>query len=215
MIPRAVTTLLVVVACACGPRSAPAQVSPTGTDTTASEELPVGKGQLGQDNITVRLRSGATLDIRVLPLDERVMRLLANDAYAALRALTDAYGKRIDSIAASRGVRQPGLALVSFFGLAASTRFDPEVLTLSSRNRSYRPIGIIPLTSTFSSQQLDAGGSASGLIIYEERLPVTEPFTVSYLDAVSEEWERRLPRLETERGRILGTNRAARPAGGS
>lgn len=214
MIPRVATALLLAVVCACGPRSAPAQVSPAGTDSTSADELPVGRGQLSQDHITVRLRSGATLDIRVLPLDERVMRLLANDAYASLRALTNAHGRRIDSIAASRGVRQPGLALVSFFGLAPSTRFDPEVLTLSLRNRSYRPIGIIPLTATFSSQQLDAGGSASGLIIYEERLPVTEPFTVSYLDAVSDEWERRLPRLETERGRILGTVRDARPAGG-
>ena len=53
------------------------------------------------------------------------------------------------------------------------------------------------------------GGAATGIFIYEEELPVTEPFTLSYLDASSDDWERRLPRLETERGRILGTGRSS------
>jgi hypothetical protein len=200
---RTMMLLLLVAACACAPRTAPAQ---TGADTAAAGELPIGQGQLGQDNITVRLRTG-TLDIRVVPLDQRVLRLLSNDGYAALNGLVTSQRRRIDSIAASRGVRRPGLALVSFHALAPATRFDPQVLSLSLRNRLYRPIGVLPMTPTFSSQQLDAGGAATGIFIYEEELPVTEPFTLSYLDASSDDWERRLPRLETERGRILGTSR--------
>jgi len=173
------------------------------SDTASRDQLPLGRGQLSQDNITIRLRE-VTLDIRFLPLDERVLRLLSDDSYAALNALLNVHRRRVDSIAASRGVRRPGIALVSFHALTPSTRFDPTVLSVSLRNRQYRPIGVLPLTPSFSSQQLDAGGSASGLFIYEEELPVTEPFTIGYLDASSEEWERRLPRLETERGRILG-----------
>ena len=201
---RALALVLIAAVCACAPRSAPAQV--VAADTAASNELPLGRGQLSQDNITVRLRNG-TLDIRVVPLDERVLRLLSADGYAALHGLVSSHRRRIDSIAASRGVRKPGLALVSFHSLAPATRFDPQVLSLSLRNRLYRPIGVLPMTPTFSSQQLDAGGAATGIFIYEEELPVTEPFTVGYLDASSDEWERRLPRLETERGRILGARR--------
>ena len=196
--------LVALAACASSPRGAPAQVA---ADTAAAGELPAGRGQLSQDNITVRLRTG-TLDIRVVPLDERVLRLLSSDGYASLHGLVVSQRRRIDSIAASRGVRRPGLALVSFHSLAPATRFDPQVLSVSLRNRQYRPIGVLSLTPSFSAQQLDAGAAATGLFIYEEELPVTEPFTVSYLDAMTDDWERRLPRLETERGRILGTSRA-------
>lgn len=41
------------------------------------------------------------------------------------------------------------------------------------------------------------------LLLFEEPLPVTEPFIVEYLDARNGEWERRLPRLDRERARIL------------
>ena len=201
---RSIGAALLIAACACAPKVAPAQVMPA--DTATNGELPIGKGQLSQDNITVRLRSG-TLDIRVVPLDQRVLRLLSADGYAALNGIVVSQRRRIDSIASSRGVRRPGVALVSFHSLAPATRFDPQVLALSLRNRQYRPIGVLPMTPVFSSQQLDAGASATGLFVYEEELPVTEPFTLSYLDAVTEEWERRLPRLETERGRIVGTRR--------
>lgn len=196
--------LVIIAACACAPRSAPAQT--TVIDTSLVDDLPLGKGRLSQDNITVRLRAG-TLDIRVVPLDERVLRLLSNDGYASLHGLLASQKRRIDSVATSRGVRRPGLALVSFHALAPATRFDPQALAISLRNRYYRPIGVLAMSPAFSSQQLDAGGAASGIVIYEEELPVTEPFTISYIDATSDDWERRLPRLETERGRIVGTRR--------
>ncbi len=196
--------LVIAAACACAPRSAPAQTAVV--DTALVDDLPLGQGRLGQDNITVRLRAG-TLDIRVVPLDERVLRLLSNDGYAALHALVVSQQRRIDSVASARGVRRPGVALVSFHALAPSTRFDPQSLSISLRNRYYRPIGVLAMSPSFSSQQLDASGTASGIVIYEEELPVTEPFTISYLDATTDEWERRLPRLETERGRIVGTRR--------
>ncbi len=196
--------LVIVAACACAPRSAPAQT--TVVDTALVDDLPLGRGRLSQDNITVRLRAG-TLDIRVVPLDERVLRLLSNDGYASLHALVTSQQRRIDSVATTRGVRRPGVALVSFHALAPATRFDPQALSIALRNRYYRPIGVLAMSPSFSSQQLDAGGAASGIVIYEEELPVTEPFTISYHEATTDEWERRLPRLETERGRIVGARR--------
>ncbi|MES2124171.1 MAG: hypothetical protein V4503_05730 [Gemmatimonadota bacterium] len=185
------------------PGCARAQVTSNAPDSTAVAELPPGLGQLNQDVITLRLRTG-TLEVRFVPLEERLIRLLAPDAYQALHQMLKSYRVRIDSVASSRGVHDPGVALVSFHALAPDTRFDPAVLTLSLRGQQYRPIGTLPLSPSFSNQQLDVREQASGLFIYERQLPFQEPFTVSYLDGTNEEWERRLTRLDTERARILG-----------
>lgn len=192
-------TLVVLLAL---PACARAQVGAHG-DSVGVEEIQPGYGRLNQDVITLRLRSG-TLEVRVVPLEERLIRLLAPDAYQSLHQLLLSQRKRIDSIAATRGVREPGVALVSFYGLAPATRFDPAVLSISLRNQQYRPIGTVPLSPSFSNQQLDVREQASGLFIYERQLPTQEPFTVAYLDRTNEEWEGRLSRLETERARILG-----------
>lgn len=185
------------------PGCARAQVASPPPDSTTAIELPPGLGQLNQDVITLRLRTG-TLEVRFVPLEERLIRLLAPDAYQALHQMLKSYRVRIDSIASSRGVHDAGVALVSFHALAPATRFDPAVLTLALRGQQYRPIGTLPLSPSFSNQQLDVREQASGLFIYERQLPVQEPFTVSYLDGTNDEWERRLPRLDSERSRILG-----------
>lgn len=180
---------------------------PQATDSASLALFPPGLGQLSQDVLAMRIRTG-TLDIRVVPLEERALRLLAPDAYQALHLLLTQHRAKIDSIGASRGVRTPGVAYVSFYGLAPATRFDPFLLTLSQRNQLFRPIGTIPLSAPFSNQQLDVREQASGLVLYERFLPVQEPFTMSYLDGVSDDWERRLTRLDAERLRILGRLRS-------
>ena len=57
-------------------------------DTTAATPglVPAGYGTLRQEDIAVRLTTG-TFQLRVLPLDERIIRLLAPDSYAALHRL--------------------------------------------------------------------------------------------------------------------------------
>ena len=196
-------TLLV----ACAPRSAPAQVTPTGNDSTL---VPAGHGQLPQDAITLTLRSGS-LDIRFTPLDERVTRLLTVDGYQALQQLLLRHRVQVDSATRRLGIRNPGMVLVTFFARAADTRFDPQLLNISSRNRLMRPGAIVPLSPAFSNQQLDVGGQAMGLYIFEEPVPVTEPLSVEYLDAATNDWERRLVRFDRERARIQ--SRASAGAG--
>jgi hypothetical protein len=172
--------------------------------------VPLGLGRLNQDVITVRLSTGS-LDIRLVPLQEGLLRLLSPDGYQALTHLVAGEQKRIDSLSSARGLRQPGLTLVTFFGLAPNTRFDPQLLTVVARNQLFRPVGVLPLSPGFSNQQLEARGQATAIIVYERPLPVLEPFTVSYLTATSAEWERKLQRLNAERARILG--RAAADTG--
>src|SRR5690606_17424360 len=118
---------LILALTACGASRAPAQVSPpvaSAADSSSDPALPpAGFGQFNQDVITLRLRSGS-LEIRVVPLDERVLRLLSNDGYNSLRALVAGQQARIDSIARRAGVQEPGIALVTFFASTPNTRFD-------------------------------------------------------------------------------------------
>lgn len=180
--------------------AAPAQG--TRGDSSASQ-LPVGQGRLNQDIITLRLGTGS-LEIRLVPLEEGVLRLLSPDGYQALSRLVADQRTRLDSLPATRGLRTPGLVLVTFYGLAPNSRFDPQLLTLTLRSQSYRPVAILPLSPGFSSQQLDVRGQATAIFVYERPLPVFESFTVSYLSAVNSEWERKLQRLNNERTRIMG-----------
>jgi hypothetical protein len=169
--------------------------------------LPAGYGTLTQNDLALRL-SNDDLEIRFIPLDHRVTRLLARDAYQSLLGLTDSHRREIDSVGSRAGVSQPGLALVSFFGLRPDVRFDAQTLTLLIRNRVFRPIGIIPLNPKFTSGQLGIREQASAIYLFEEDLPVSDSFTLSYGGLTSEDWQIKLPTLDRERARV-----AARASG--
>jgi len=86
---------------------------------------PPGFGVLNQDHISVRFTTG-DLEVRFLPLDERVLRLVAKDGYESLRGLIDTRRAAIDSAARETGITDPGLALVTFFALRSDARFVEE-----------------------------------------------------------------------------------------
>ena len=194
---RSKLMVMMVMLAACAPRTVPAQ----GTGAIDSTLVPAGYGQLPQDAITLVLRSG-NLDIRFTPLDERVTRLLPPDGYQALQQMISRHRVQIDSATTRLGIRNPGMVLVAFFARTTDARFDPQLVNISSRNRLLRPGAIVPLSPSFSNQQLDVGAQAMGLYLFEEAIPVTEPFSVEYLDASTSDWERRLPRFDRERARI-------------
>lgn len=165
--------------------------------------IPAGLGTLKQDAIALRFTSG-NLEIRLTPLDEPIIRLLSPDAYQALSGLVTSNRTRIDSIASARGALQPGVALVAFFSATANTRFDPRQMIIVLPSRRMTPLGIIPLMPGFSNQQLDAREQVTGILVYDRRFPTTEAFQVQYLSTVNRDWEMILPRLQSERTRILG-----------
>ena len=92
--------------------------------------------------------------------------------------------------------------LVSFYALTPEARFDPQLLTVSSHNRLLRAAAVLPLSASFSAQQLAIRERAMGLYIFDELVPVTEPFSIEYLGSSTTEWERRLARFDRERARI-------------
>ncbi|MEO7137178.1 MAG: hypothetical protein ABI037_05650 [Gemmatimonadales bacterium] len=173
------------------------------------QAVPVSYGTLNQNDLALRVQN-EDLEIRFIPLDPRVTRLLANDAFQSLRSLVETKRRAIDSVASRAGVSVPGLALVSFFGLRPDTRFDPQTLTLLIRNRVFRPLGVIPISGKFNSQQLDAREQASAIYLFEEDIPVDDSFTLSYGTLVSDDWQNKQSILDRERARVSARARSER-----
>jgi hypothetical protein len=171
---------------------------------------PAGYGSLTQNDLSLRVRN-SEIEVRFLPLDERVLRLLAGDSYESLRSLVHSRRPAIDSIANQAGVSRPGLALVTFFALQSNARYDPQTLTLVIRNRVFRPLGIVPFSPRFSAQQLDVRDQVSGICLFQEDIPVTDSFTLSYNGLVSDDWQTKQRLLDRERARVAARSRTARP----
>lgn len=167
-------------------------------------------GTLSQNDLALRMRND-DVEIRFIPLDGAITRLLANDAYQSLRSLLETRRRAIDSVASRAGVTRPGLALVSFYGLRADTRFDPQTLTVLLRSRILQPLGIIPINARFTSNQLSLREQASAIYLFEEDLPVDDSFSLSYGDLTSDDWRTKQPLLDRERGKVSARARAGRP----
>lgn len=169
---------------------------------------PAGFGLLNQDDITLGL-SADDIEIRLVPLDERVIRLVANDAYASFHALVQSKRAAIDSIIRRFGVNEPGLALVTFFALRQDARFDPQDLTVSFRNRLIRPIGIVPISADFTARQLAVRQQAMALYVFEGPVPIADPFTLTYGAFSTDGWQNILQQLQRERANVEGRARRA------
>jgi hypothetical protein len=179
---------------------------PYGVPVSAQSDKPAGAvtasyGTLNQNDLALRVRN-EDIEIRFIPLDPRVMRLLANDAFQSFRTLLETRRRAIDSVASRAGVTEPGLALVSFFGQRSDARFDPQTLALLIRNRFFRPLGVIPINAKFTSQQLGVREQVSAIYLFEEDIPVNDSFSLSYGALVSEDWETKQPVLDRERARV-------------
>ena len=174
-------------------------------DTLTSQQPglpPAGYGTLRQDDIGVELRT-STFAVRILPLDERIIRLLAPDTYRSLFHLKQSREREIREAAARAGVSDPALFLVTFFGLQQQARFIPEELTITSRNRLFRPSAIVPLSPRFSELMLRQRETITAIYLFQSEIALFEPITVAYEGTVSEQWERILPILDRERAAVL------------
>ncbi|HEU4680222.1 MAG TPA: hypothetical protein VFS51_00670 [Gemmatimonadales bacterium] len=168
--------------------------------------VPASYGTLNQNDVSLRVRND-DIEIRFIPLDSRVTRLLANDAFQSFRTLLETRRRGIDSVASRAGVTEPGLALVSFFGQRSDARFDPQRLTLLIRNQFLRPLGVIPINAKFNSQQLGVREQVSAIYLFEEEIPVNDSFSLSYGALVSEDWQTKQPVLDRERARVAAKAR--------
>ncbi|HEU5051044.1 MAG TPA: hypothetical protein VFU00_12005 [Gemmatimonadales bacterium] len=194
----------IVGGAACARAQSPA---PAAAPAAGDSALPQDRyGTLSQNDIAIRLRTDE-LEVRFVPLDARVTSLLARDAAQSLQRTVARNRAAIDSAGRAAGISEPGLALVTFFGLKPGVRFSPELLTVTARNQFLRPLAMVPLGSRFGAGQLNAQESAMAVYLFEDLLPVWDPFSVNYENLVSNEWERRLPTLYRERDRLSAAPR--------
>lgn len=167
----------------------------------AQDTIPPGYGTLHRDDIVMRMTTG-TIEVQILPLDEQVIRLLAPDTYRSLTRLVQSRSREIRDAAQRGGTDNPTLVMVTFLGVVPQARFNPEDLSITSRGRLFRPVGIVPLSPTWSSYQLDARQQAAAIYLYEPGISVREELTVSYQGLSSEGWSRSLRLLDQERARV-------------
>jgi hypothetical protein len=186
---RALSTLLLCIGAA-------VQVS-------AQDTIPIGFGTLKRDDIVVRFATDQ-VEVQVLPLTQSVIRLLLPDTYRSLSDLIKTKQAQLDDAAQRAGIEHPILVMVSFYGLVPQARFVPEDINITSRGQLFRPVGIVPLSPTWSAQQLDARQQAVALYLFDEGISFREALTVSYEGLSNDSWSRGAMRaLERERARVL------------
>jgi hypothetical protein len=174
-----------------------------------TEELPPpGFGTLKVDDIALLFET-ADLRIRVMPLDERVLRLLASDSYASLSGIKRLKREAIDSVGRRFGVNEPSLFMISFFGLRDQATFTPEELTLESRGRFFRPLGFAPLSSVWGERRLERRGEVVAVALFDPGIALFDDLTVSYGTASTDAWSRIVRRLDLERAAVLSRAAAA------
>ena len=167
----------------------------------AQDTVPAGYGTLRRDDIVARFSTG-TLEIQVLPLDEQVIRLLAPDTYRSLAQLVRSRTTDIAAAASLGATQNPTLVMVTFLGVVAGARFTPEELNITSRGRLFRPIGIVPLSPTWSAYQLDARQQAAAIYLFDPGISLREELTVSYQGLSSDAWTHSVRLLDRERARV-------------
>jgi hypothetical protein len=178
-------------------------------DTT--DYPPAGFGTLRQDAISIGLRT-TEFEIQIIPLDERVIRLLSPDTYRSLHRLKTTRANELEDVASRYGLRQPKVFLVRFFGLQPSVRFEPEFLTITSQNRLFRVLEIIPMSPLWSGRQLNQRETATAVYVFEDGIRTLDPMTLSYSIASTDAWGALLRNLERERASVIA--RASGSGGG-
>ena len=211
-----VVLLLAAAACASRPASGAAPSPATGDGQarpvttrldTAPPLVPPNFGTLKQDDIAIHMQVGQ-VQVRAIPLDEAIIRVLAPDSYRSLRGLRESRREAIDRLAARYMLRERNVWLVSFFGLAPDARFSPGELTLSLSGRDYRPLEMLPLSSGFGEQRLDVRETQSALYLFGDGIDLAQPVIVRMQGTEDPTWGTIVQRIEQERALIRG--RAAR-----
>ena len=166
----------------------------------AQDTVPAGFGSLRRDDIVVRLTTGQ-VEIQVLPLDEQVIRLLAPDTYRSLEQLIESRHSDIADAAQRAGLSNPSLVMVTFYALVPGARFTPDDVQLQTRGRQLRPQGIVPLSPTWNTLQLDQKQQTVAIYLYDEGISWFDDLSASYQGPAGS-WSHSVRLLQQERARV-------------
>lgn len=205
----AVVCLFTLAACASGggPDALP---PPAAAQQAGTEQLPpAGFGTLRVDDIALLFETG-NLRIRVLPLDEGVIRLLSPDSYQSLAGMKRLKAAEIEETARQFGVMEPALFSISFYALRDQAAFAPEELTLQSRGRFFRSFGSASMSPGWGERLLSQRGSAVAIMLFEPGMALfQEDLIVTYQGVSTGAWGSIAKVLNRERSAVLARAAAA------
>ncbi|MDQ6612243.1 MAG: hypothetical protein M3Y64_07400 [Gemmatimonadota bacterium] len=173
-------------------------------DTLDPNLVPAGLGKLRQEDITLRFTLPGGLQIRAIPLDERIIRLLSPDSYRVMSQLKESKKRTVDSIADRTRLQSYSLWFVTFSGVEqGEARFSPQELIIQNVGRDFRPIDVLPLTSGFGEYRVKQRESQSALFVFDGQLDINQPLSAQMENTpASTDWQNVLQRVEQERAAV-------------
>lgn len=203
------------MACATS-QSSVAQVPPVGSNTVIADTLdpnyvPAGFGSLRQDAIALKVAPTSGLQVRAVPMDERILRLLSPDSYRALSGLIASKKEELEQVKQRNSLPSFSVWYVSFYGLEqGETRFSPQEFIISNTGRDFRPIDILPLSPGFGEYRLRQRETQSALFVFDGQIDVNQPTTAKMEGTSSAtDWSRVLQVIERERSLVRSRAAAA------
>ncbi|MBL0940555.1 MAG: hypothetical protein IBJ03_16790 [Gemmatimonadaceae bacterium] len=186
-----------------------AQTPPAGAvsavaDTLDPNWVPAGFGTLRQDDIALKISPANGLQVRAIPLDERLIRLLSPDSYRALRDMQTSKTAQLQAIKDRSRLPNYSIWYVSFFALEqGETRFSPQEFIISNTGRDFRPLDMVPLTPGFGEYRLKQREVQSALFVFDGQIDVNQPVT-SQMESIPSvtDWSSVLQRVERERALV-------------
>ncbi len=214
---RVLVPLLVCALNACASTAAlPAQNPPSVQSGATIDSLdpafvPTGFGTLRQNDVSLEISPASGLQVRAIPLDERVIRLLRPDSYKSLRDILRSKDSELTAVRQRGRLTTYSVWYVSFFALEqGETRFSPQEFIISNVGRDFRPIDVLPLSPGFGEYRLKQREVQSALIVFDGQLDVNQPLTAQMEGRSSTtNWTEVTQRIERERAAVRSRASAA------
>jgi len=144
------------------------------------------------DQLSLRLDSGS-VQFKITPLSERVLRTAAPDTYTQLHAL------QARLLAEPFGVEDTEqLFLVSVFTRQTEGAFSPEALRATSGARQFRAERVVGITPGWADQRIGGTRSESAIYRFDEGMELERDLVFLYGQARSGSWSAAHAEIEAE-----------------
>ncbi|HVT40614.1 MAG TPA: hypothetical protein VHE78_16340 [Gemmatimonadaceae bacterium] len=217
---QSIRSSLLALLCAGICQAAAAQAAAGRADSTRGDSLkrvarsgliPPGFGTLRQDDVAIQVQNLGLL-VKLVPLEESVIRTLAPDSYRALHTIRENKARQLDSIRTRLGLPGVQAWLVEFFNAQqGDARYDVMDILIRSSGRDFRPLDVLPVKPGFGDGRLAQRESRSAVYAFDPAIDLTQPITVTIGTQTSSAWNDIAQRIELERSFVWSRAGAAKP----